>query len=56
MIIRHCPQCHERTLITTGAFWACSACGLAVTEQALTIDLANRPKGREEVQTRGKRR
>jgi hypothetical protein len=30
-----CPRCRRRNLYPTGAFWICSACGLAITEQAL---------------------
>lgn len=44
MTIRHCPLCQQQTLIATGAFWACSTCGLAVTGQALTIELSNASK------------
>lgn len=32
-----CPSCEQGTLHSTGAFWVCEACGLAITQQALTF-------------------
>ncbi|WP_447974204.1 hypothetical protein [Nitrospira sp. Kam-Ns4a] len=34
----HCPRCHG-VLCHTGAFWTCGACTLAITDQALRVDL-----------------
>lgn len=33
-----CPRC-EGTLGHTGAFWICVVCELAITDQALRVDL-----------------
>lgn len=35
MIVRYCPTCQRNSLSSTGAFWACAACGIAITTQAL---------------------
>jgi hypothetical protein len=37
MKIRTCPQCHQKMLISTGAFWTCYACSFAITSQALSV-------------------
>ncbi len=34
----HCPRC-QGVLCHTGAFWTCGACTLAITDQALRVDL-----------------
>ena len=34
----HCPRCQRESLFQTGAFWACSFCGYAITHSAFTID------------------
>lgn len=38
MTIHRCPQCRNHSLVRSGAFWACRACGLAVTGHALSVD------------------
>jgi ribosomal protein S27AE len=40
MKIQHCPRCQQRSLISTGAFWACGSCGYAITQAALFLDHA----------------
>lgn len=34
----NCPRC-DGTLGHTGGFWSCGVCGLAITNQALRVDL-----------------
>lgn len=36
--VRSCPRCEKSTLVSTGAFWACSTCGFAITHAALCFD------------------
>ncbi len=36
MDIRHCPQCGKESFASTGAFWTCSSCRIAITSQALS--------------------
>ena len=38
MNIQQCPQCGQESLATTGAFWSCSSCHIAITSQALSRD------------------
>ena len=38
MTILHCPRCRGRSLISTGAFWACNSCNYAITHAALLAD------------------
>lgn len=33
-----CPRCRQAGLYSTGAFWVCGACGLAITHQALKFE------------------
>jgi ribosomal protein L37AE/L43A len=40
MKIQHCPRCQQRSLISTGAFWACGNCGYAITQAALFFEHA----------------
>lgn len=54
MKIRLCPQCQQCSLVSTGAYWTCSSCGLAVTGQALIFDLADRSRHFEEGRIRRK--
>ena len=35
MNIQHCPQCGKESFVSTGAFWSCSSCRIAITSQAL---------------------
>jgi len=35
MTILTCPRCRQHRLVSTGAFWACDACGYAITQAAL---------------------
>ena len=37
-----CPRCDQESLHSTGAFWKCEHCGLAITQQALKLELAAR--------------
>ncbi|MCA9473550.1 MAG: hypothetical protein MRJ96_02660 [Nitrospirales bacterium] len=38
MKIQLCPQCGKESLASTGAFWVCNACRVAITSQALIQD------------------
>ena len=38
MKVRHCLRCRRPSLIATGAFWACSTCGYAITHAALLVE------------------
>ncbi|MGB0911141.1 MAG: hypothetical protein ACPGYT_12330 [Nitrospirales bacterium] len=33
---QHCPQCGKESFASTGAFWSCSSCRIAITSQALS--------------------
>lgn len=45
MTLRRCPCCTRNTLFQTGAYWACGACGYAVTHSALVVDEARAKSG-----------
>lgn len=45
MKLRHCPQCQRQSLFHHGAFWACGACGYAITQKALMVDEARGKAG-----------
>lgn len=38
MRTQSCLRCFRGTLSATGAFWVCSACGLAITHRALKFE------------------
>jgi len=40
LAVRTCPQCAAETLISNGAFWACSTCRHAITSTALAKERA----------------
>lgn len=41
MKLLECLRCSRRSLVSTGAFWACGTCGYAITQAAL---LAEQPR------------
>jgi len=38
MTLHHCPRCRRLSLVHTGGFWACEACGYAITQIALSAE------------------
>lgn len=46
MRLNFCPNCLQRKMFQTGAFWKCSVCAYAVTEMALRADVEREPERR----------
>ncbi|SPP62961.1 hypothetical protein NITLEN_10047 [Nitrospira lenta] len=46
MRLHWCPNCRQRKMFETGAFWRCGACAFAVTETALCADEQREPDRR----------
>ena len=40
---RNCPRCGRFSLVPTGAYWGCGACGYAITYAALCVEIAPSP-------------
>jgi len=46
MRLHWCPNCRQRQMFETGAFWRCGFCAYAVTETALCADEQREPDRR----------
>jgi len=48
-----CPRCQQDGLYATGAFWRCASCGLAITHQALKVEMAGTAHGDGDAEKNG---
>ena len=53
MTIRHCLRCRRFSLVHTGGFWACTACGYAITQIALSFEQREQPANERHFATDG---